>query len=136
MLRRLKNAFITGMLILLPLGLTAYILYAGFVFFDSILQTAIRQILYRGFGFEFFETHTAPGIGVLTLIAITIFTGVFTRSNIVRVCCPKKNSGCRVSAPGSICSTISIKCRLRRIDTTILELSHSFRSRPIRKDIN
>ena len=71
------------MLILLPLGLTAYILYAGFVFFDNILQALIQQILYRGFGLEFFRTHTVPGIGLITLLAITLFTGILARNLII-----------------------------------------------------
>ena len=83
MLRKIKNAFLTGMLILLPLGLTAYILYAGFVFFDNILQALIQQILYRGFGLEFFRTHTVPGIGLITLLAITLFTGILARNLII-----------------------------------------------------
>jgi len=83
MLRKIKNAFLTGMLILLPLGLTAYILYAGFIFFDNILQALIQQILYRGFGLEFFRTHTVPGIGLITLLAITLFTGILARNLII-----------------------------------------------------
>lgn len=83
MLKEFKKTFLTGVLILLPLGLTAYIFYAGFLFFDNILQQLIHQILYIGLGIEFFRNHTIPGIGLITLIGLTILTGILARNIFV-----------------------------------------------------
>jgi len=79
MFKKLKNAFITGMLVLMPLGLTVYILLAGFRFFDNILKRLIHQLLYLTMGIELFRDYTIPGIGLMALIALTIVTGVLAR---------------------------------------------------------
>jgi len=80
MFTKLKNAFLTGMLVLMPLGLTIYIILAGFRFFDNILKKVMHQLLYLTMGIDFFREHTIPGIGLITLIALTITTGILTRN--------------------------------------------------------
>ena len=83
MLKKFKNAFITGLIILLPLSLTAYIMYSGFVFFDNILQNFISYILYKLAGWEFFADHTIPGVGLIALLLFTVIIGILARILIV-----------------------------------------------------
>ncbi len=80
MFTKIKNAFLTGMLVLMPLGLTIYIILAGFRFFDNILKKVMHQLLYLTMGIGFFREHTIPGIGLITLIVLTITTGILTRN--------------------------------------------------------
>ena len=82
-IKKLKNAFFTGLVVLLPLGLSVYIMYSGFIFFDNILNEAIHHLLYKWLSIEFFKDHTIPGIGLVALITVTVLTGILTRSIIV-----------------------------------------------------
>lgn len=84
MLRRLKGDFIAGLAVLLPIGITGYILYRGFLLFDSILKDIIRILLFKFVGIEYFRDHSLPGIGIITLIILTILAGAVAKNIIGR----------------------------------------------------
>ncbi len=84
MLRRLKNYFITGLVVLLPIGLTVFILYRGFLLFDGILTELIHLLLFKVVGIEFFRDRSLPGIGLVALVFITILIGVLAKNFLGR----------------------------------------------------
>lgn len=72
MLGHLRRYFITGILAILPVGITAWVLYKIFVTVD----TAMRPWTARWLGFEI------PGIGFAATIVAVFIVGVFA-SNII-----------------------------------------------------
>jgi uncharacterized membrane protein len=79
MFNKLKNAFITGLLILVPIALTIYIFYISFRFFDGILKNFINQFFSDTLGIS--QTITSfPGLGLLLLILLILFTGIIARN--------------------------------------------------------
>ena len=79
MFNKLKNAFITGLLILVPIALTIYIFYISFRFFDGILKNFINQFFSDTLGIS--QTITSfPGLGLLLLILLIVFTGIIARN--------------------------------------------------------
>jgi len=64
-----RNTFIAGLLIFLPLGLTAYVLLLAFGFVDNILKPLIKSAL----GFYY------PGIGIVAIVLLIFFLGIFVR---------------------------------------------------------
>jgi uncharacterized membrane protein len=79
MLNKLKNAFITGLLILVPIALTIYIFYISFRFFDGILKNFINEFFTDTLGIS--QTITSfPGLGLLLLILLILFTGIIARN--------------------------------------------------------
>ncbi len=72
MMKKLANYLIQGVLYIAPLGITAYIIYAVFMFMDGLLQ----EQLIKFFGFKI------PGLGILTLLIFLIFVGYIGRTII------------------------------------------------------
>ncbi|WP_372792656.1 DUF502 domain-containing protein [Lutibacter sp.] len=72
MIKKLANYLIQGVLYIAPLGITAYIIYAVFMFMDGLLQ----EQLIKFFGFKI------PGLGILTLLIFLIFVGYIGRTII------------------------------------------------------
>ncbi len=70
----IRNIFITGLLVLLPLGVTFYILLFMFEFFDGIL----RPVIQKAFGYYF------PGTGIVAIILVIFLLGIFVRITIGR----------------------------------------------------
>ena len=68
----LRRYFLTGILAILPVGITAWILYKVFVTVD----TAVRPLTARWFGFEI------PGLGFALTIVFVFLVGLFA-SNII-----------------------------------------------------
>jgi len=64
--RALKSRFLTGLKILIPLGITIFILVWFFGKIDGILQPIFRQILGR----------TIPGLGLFSGIIIILIIGI------------------------------------------------------------
>lgn len=62
----LKTQFLTGLIIVLPVALSAYILYRIFVFLDSLLDPLVNLLLGR----------SIPGLGVAVLLGVIFFVGV------------------------------------------------------------
>jgi len=71
-MKKLINYFLQGLLYIAPLGITAYVIYAVFMFMDGILQELI---------FKYFDIKI-PGLGFITLIFFLIFVGFLGRTII------------------------------------------------------
>ncbi|RUM34995.1 MAG: hypothetical protein DSY33_00645 [Archaeoglobus sp.] len=73
-LSEIRNTFLTGLLILIPLATTAYIVYWTFNTLDSFMRPELNEI----FGFYI------PGMSLITLTAIILLLGVFGRLTVGR----------------------------------------------------
>ena len=71
---RIRNAFFTGLLVLAPATITAYVVWRLFVFVDHLLGTTLRGGYIRPGGI--------PGLGFLTVLAIILVVG-FLANNIL-----------------------------------------------------
>ncbi|MBP1749568.1 MAG: hypothetical protein H6Q52_2107 [Deltaproteobacteria bacterium] len=69
----LKKKFVTGLLILIPVIVTAYIIYLVVSFIENFIGPALRNIFLQVFQREVYITGTA----FLIFIVITYLTGVF-----------------------------------------------------------
>ena len=69
MMKRLRRYLITGMVAVIPVGLTMYVLVELFTFVDSILGRFINDYLDRTLGFY------VPGMGMLLFIVSIILIG-------------------------------------------------------------
>ena len=63
--RRLINYFLQGLLYIAPLGITVFILYALFGFFDGILRSSIQSL----FGVDI------PGLGLVIIVVLITLLG-------------------------------------------------------------
>lgn len=66
---KLRNTFIAGLLIFLPLGLTVYVLFITFSFVDNILKPLIEAAL----------GQYIPGTGIVTIILLIFILGFSVR---------------------------------------------------------
>ena len=73
-MKRLINYLLEGLLYIAPLSITAYIIYAVFMFMDNLSQDLL---------FEFFGIKI-PGLGVLTLLIFLILIGFIGRTFIAQ----------------------------------------------------
>ncbi len=71
-MKKLVNYFLQGLLYIAPLGITAYVIYAVFMFMDGILQELV---------FKYFDIKI-PGLGFITLIVFLILIGFIGRTII------------------------------------------------------
>ena len=69
-MRRLRTYFLTGLIVILPTVISAYVLYKIFVALDGILA----DFLTRYIGFRI------PGAGLVTLVILIILVGMFARN--------------------------------------------------------
>lgn len=76
--KKFRAYFLTGLLVLVPLAVTYFIIKLLFLSIDDILNDFVSRLLYR-FGLEIGERRI-PGLGFITLIVIITFTGLFTRN--------------------------------------------------------
>ena len=73
-LMEIRNTFLTGLMILIPLATTAYIVYWTFTTLDNFLRPEVSKF----FGFYI------PGMSILTLTAVIFLLGVFGRMAVGR----------------------------------------------------
>ncbi|MFH1201684.1 MAG: DUF502 domain-containing protein [Candidatus Omnitrophota bacterium] len=71
-MKQLKLYFFTGLIVLLPVVLTAYLLFAFFSFVDGILGGFLNSFLAKTVGFY------VPGVGLVVSLIIVILTGLLT----------------------------------------------------------
>lgn len=64
MLKKLRNYFLTGLVIFVPLALTLWIMLVTFNFLDGILKPLIRPLI------------NIPGISFIILVLLIIFVGI------------------------------------------------------------
>ncbi len=76
-MKKLRTYFITGLLVITPIGLTIFLIWNLFVFIDGILGKYISFILVRFFGFESM-TEPVRGIGFVAILILILFTGMLT----------------------------------------------------------
>lgn len=75
--RRLRNIFITGLLITVPIAFTYFILNFLFTKLDNLLSPAVTKILIY-YGAPLSEGFRIPGLGVTLTVLIIFLVGVFT----------------------------------------------------------
>jgi uncharacterized membrane protein len=76
MLKRLRTYFLTGLLVLAPVAITAYIIWQLFIFVDHLLGTTLRGGYIRPGG--------VPGLGFVTVIVIITITGALANNFLGR----------------------------------------------------
>lgn len=64
MAKQLRYYFITGLVVLVPLGITGYVVWTGFNFVDGLLRNWVK-----------IDGRVIPGLGLLLLLSITLFVG-------------------------------------------------------------
>ncbi len=77
--RKVRAYFFTGLLVLVPLVLTGYIIWNLFLGIDGILRETVHELLLRNFGVTFLKKQV-PGIGFVTLVLLIILTGMVARN--------------------------------------------------------
>ncbi|MFQ5652004.1 MAG: DUF502 domain-containing protein [bacterium] len=77
--RKIRAYFFTGLVVLVPLVLTTYIIWNLFLAIDGILRQVVSDLLQEQFGVTFAKKQI-PGIGFVTLVLIIITTGILARN--------------------------------------------------------
>ncbi len=80
--RRVRTYFFTGLLVLVPLVLTGYIIWNLFLGIDGILKGIVNRFIVDQFGFAL--AKEIPGIGFITLIVIIFITGAIATNYLGR----------------------------------------------------
>jgi uncharacterized membrane protein len=75
--KRLRGYFLTGLLVLTPLGLTIYVVWNLFIAIDGILNKYVTKAIINIFGLQI-KLQVFPGLGIFTLLLIIIFVGFIT----------------------------------------------------------
>lgn len=70
--KHIKSKFFTGLIILIPLIVTLYIIYVIISFFEPLVGPLVKNILFRLTGREMY----VPGIGFIVFIIVTYVTGM------------------------------------------------------------
>lgn len=76
--KKFRAYFLTGLLVLVPLALTYFIIKLLFISIDDILNDYVSRLLFN-LGLET-GRQPIPGIGFVTLIVLIFFTGVLARN--------------------------------------------------------
>ena len=84
MRRSIKANFIAGLVVLLPLFLTIWLLWKLFLLIDGILNDSVRLLLGNVLNIHFFRTHDIPGLGFIVLIVLLFFAGLIARNIVGR----------------------------------------------------
>ena len=71
-LMEIRNTFLTGLLILIPLATTAYIVYWTFTTLDNFMRPELSRV----FGFY------VPGMSLIALLSVIFLLGVFGRLTV------------------------------------------------------
>lgn len=113
--RRFRAYFGTGLLVLVPITLTIYIIYQLFLSIDGILRGVIFRFLRTQIGIPMGD-HPIPGIGFIALIFLIAGVGLLARTFLVKKL---------IELGDSIVTRIPI---INRIYTTIQQISQAFLS--------
>ena len=70
MLEKIRNVFVTGLLIFIPLAAVILLIYWVVTYLDSLLKPLLSN------------THYFPGFGLLVLLALIFITGVIGRLTV------------------------------------------------------
>lgn len=77
--KRLRSYFGTGLLVLVPISLTGYIIYHLFLTVDGIFRGVIFEFMRQQLGFRMGD-QPIPGLGFITLIVFIVGVGVLARN--------------------------------------------------------
>ncbi len=72
-MEKLKRYFISGLVFIIPISLSIWILYKVIIFLDGILGNLLKK---------FFPNIYTPGIGFFSIILIILFVGFLTQNFI------------------------------------------------------
>jgi len=81
--RKLRNHLVTGLLVLVPVAVTVYILNQLFLVLDGLLGDLVNRLLAEAFGYEYSSVRI-PGLGLLALLVILLLTGMIARNYLGR----------------------------------------------------
>lgn len=70
MLKNLRTYLVSGLLVLVPLSVTIYIIYAAFTYLDTLLKPVLEPIL------EYFGLFYVNGMGLAVLLVIVLLLGM------------------------------------------------------------
>lgn len=76
MFSKLWNALVRGLVVVLPMALTAWLLWW--------LGTSVESLLHRAIVLVIPETHYRPGMGIVAAVVLLIAAGVLVNAFIVR----------------------------------------------------
>ncbi|MFP4521559.1 MAG: DUF502 domain-containing protein [Fibrobacterota bacterium] len=76
MIRKLRDNFFAGLIIIVPILATAFLIYKAFVIIDSPVNGLIRQ---------FFKVDLPVGIGLVILVVGCVLVGVLARKKFARL---------------------------------------------------
>lgn len=79
----MKKIFLAGVLVTLPFALTLFLLQFFFVRIDALLSPAVTKLLLY-FNAPINPDFRLPGIGLIAIIILVFFAGLFTRNIIGR----------------------------------------------------
>ena len=89
---KIKGYILTGMVVLVPISLTVYIIYELFLAIDGILKDVVFVIMNQSFGVNF-GNRPIPGFGFITLFLLILGTGMAARSYFGEKNCRAGRSG-------------------------------------------
>lgn len=73
-MKKFFNYFIQGLLYISPLGITGYIIYLVFNFFDSLISDQIQKYL----------KVDIPGLGIIIIVLVLVLVGIIGQSIIAK----------------------------------------------------
>ena len=79
MIRKFRDYFLGGLLVLVPLGLTAFIAWQIFEKLDSLLKEVVAWIIRDVFHVTWIKLPI-PGLGIIAMVFLIIATGMFARN--------------------------------------------------------
>ena len=75
----IKNVFVTGLAVIMPVGLTIYIFFFLIDMMDDIMDT-LFQIIPRQYQPEVFLPFHLPGLGAIVTVILVFLCGLITKS--------------------------------------------------------
>ncbi len=77
--RALRQYFFTGLLVLIPLVLSIYIIYTSFAMIDGLFRGFMSEHLADALNLEFLK-NPDPGVGFIGLVLTILLTGIVARN--------------------------------------------------------
>lgn len=79
--KRFRIYFFAGLLVIIPLALTVYVVWNLFIAIDGLLATPVSQAIYRALDIVP-KYRTIPGLGFIALILVILTVGFFARNYV------------------------------------------------------
>ncbi|MBD3386479.1 DUF502 domain-containing protein [candidate division KSB1 bacterium] len=77
--KRIRGYFFAGLLVLIPLVLTVYVVWQLFINLDGLLNQYVSRGIYRAIGIQS-QDHYIPGLGLLAMIILIFVVGFVARN--------------------------------------------------------